>query len=111
MLISSRTPEGEPNHCPVCGKHVSIDPSPLFGDAPCPNCGHLLWFYRLGAEVRFRTPEASRRLRERVIEAIANRTGVSQEEVTGDPWHLQNLEMDSLDLVEIVMDIEEEGLL
>lgn len=44
MEPSSRTPEGEPNHCPVCGKEVRIEPSRPPGDAPCPHCGHLLWF-------------------------------------------------------------------
>ena len=44
MVISSRTPEGQPNHCPVCGSHLRIEPSDPAGDAPCPRCGHLLWF-------------------------------------------------------------------
>jgi anti-anti-sigma regulatory factor len=42
--ISSRTPEGRPNHCPVCGFDLQIEPSDPAGDAPCPQCGHLLWF-------------------------------------------------------------------
>src|SRR3954452_22282213 len=44
MVISSRTPEGRPNLCPVCGSAVKIEPSDPAGDAPCPHCGHLLWF-------------------------------------------------------------------
>ena len=44
MVISSRTPEGRPNHCPVCGSDLMIEPSDPAGDAPCPRCGHLLWF-------------------------------------------------------------------
>lgn len=44
MVISSRTPEGRPNQCPVCGSDVRIEPSDPAGDAPCPRCGHLLWF-------------------------------------------------------------------
>ncbi len=44
MTISSRTPEGTPNRCPVCGKSICIEPSIPPGDAPCPNCGSLLWF-------------------------------------------------------------------
>jgi anti-anti-sigma factor len=44
MVISSRTPEGRPNHCPVCGSDLKIEPSDPAGDAPCPRCGHLLWF-------------------------------------------------------------------
>jgi anti-anti-sigma factor len=44
MVISSRTPEGTPNRCPVCGTQPKIEPSEPAGDAPCPRCGHLLWF-------------------------------------------------------------------
>ncbi len=44
MKPSSRTPEGEPNRCPACGKLARIAPSRPPGDAPCPHCGYLLWF-------------------------------------------------------------------
>jgi hypothetical protein len=44
MLPSSRTPEGLPQRCPVCGNEVRIEPSAPPGDAPCPFCGCLLWF-------------------------------------------------------------------
>jgi anti-sigma B factor antagonist len=44
MTISSRTPEGQPNHCPVCGASLALEPSGPARDAPCPRCGHLLWF-------------------------------------------------------------------
>jgi anti-anti-sigma factor len=44
MTISSRTPEGRSNHCPVCGSDLMIEPSDPAGDAPCPRCEHLLWF-------------------------------------------------------------------
>jgi hypothetical protein len=44
MAPSSRTPEGEPNRCPVCGNAVRLDPSVPSGDAPCAFCGFLLWF-------------------------------------------------------------------
>lgn len=44
MIISSRTPEGRPNLCPVCGAAIEVEPSDPAGDAPCPHCGNLLWF-------------------------------------------------------------------
>jgi anti-anti-sigma factor len=44
MVISSRTPEGQANRCIVCGSEVKIQPSDPACDAPCPRCGHLLWF-------------------------------------------------------------------
>lgn len=44
MIISSRTPEGDPNRCVVCGTRIRIEPSEPTRDAPCPACGHLLWW-------------------------------------------------------------------
>lgn len=44
MIIATRTPEGEPNRCPVCGTRLVIEPSRPPGDAPCPSCGNLVWF-------------------------------------------------------------------
>ncbi len=44
MIPSSRTPEGERNCCPLCGQDVCVEVSFPAGDAPCPHCGHLLWF-------------------------------------------------------------------
>jgi excisionase family DNA binding protein len=44
MNISSRTPEGAPNTCPLCGLELKIEPSRESLDAPCPACGKLLWF-------------------------------------------------------------------
>jgi hypothetical protein len=42
-VISSRTPEGEPFRCPICGLVDRIEASRPPGDAPCPSCGHLIW--------------------------------------------------------------------
>jgi anti-anti-sigma factor len=44
-MISSRTPEGCPHHCPICGQDLQIEPSTVpVRDAPCPYCGCLLSF-------------------------------------------------------------------
>ncbi len=43
MAISSRTPDGTPIDCPLCGAQVRIVPSAESFDVPCPACGHLLW--------------------------------------------------------------------
>jgi len=44
MTISSRTPEGHPNRCPVCRRRLRLSPSWPSADAPCPHCGSLVWF-------------------------------------------------------------------
>jgi hypothetical protein len=41
--VSSRTPEGEPARCPVCGTEAAVVPSAFpIHDVPCSACGHLL---------------------------------------------------------------------
>jgi anti-anti-sigma factor len=50
VIISSRTPEGVPNRCPVCGSDLKLEPSDPAGDAPCPHCGVLLWFDEAGPD-------------------------------------------------------------
>jgi acyl carrier protein len=83
VTISSRTPEGTPNRCPVCGHGFRIEPSQPFGDAPCPACGTLLWF-----------------------EWAAARLGVSPDALRAG--RLDELGLDSLDVVELVMELEEQ---
>jgi hypothetical protein len=63
MEPSSRTPEGEPNRCPVCGKEVHIEPSRPPGDAPCPHCGCLLWFASPSAQALAGVPTVRIQLR------------------------------------------------
>jgi anti-sigma B factor antagonist len=80
MVISSRTPEGQPNHCPVCGSHLRIEPSDPAGDAPCPQCGHLLWFaWEDFGDVQVIRPKGSRLDPEswdRLIDLVAMRSGL-----------------------------------
>ena len=70
VVISSRTPEGDPNRCPVCGRDCRLEPS-LFGrDAPCAHCGHLLWF----------TKSRSTELQEFVTRMVEERFGLLSKE-------------------------------
>ncbi len=107
MRISSRTPEGRPNRCPVCESEVVIDPSelPLFGDAPCPNCGSLLWFMKLPSGVRLLEYEKAEELRDEVIRIVAERLGVDEHELRSLTW--KKLNPDSLDVVELALELEE----
>lgn len=88
MTISSRTPAGEPNRCPICGSRVIVEPSLDTRDAPCPRCGHLLWWFKQRAS----EPAA--------IENVSSDTRLDEVglEIGGD----------SLDAVELVMELEEE---
>jgi hypothetical protein len=106
MVISSRTPEGVPNSCPLCGHQFRIEASQPFGDAPCPACGTLLWFVTTEDEQRLLDPEAAG-----LIELVAARLGVSPDVVRTGP--LNDLGLDYLDVVELIMEsveqIEEHG--
>jgi acyl carrier protein len=82
MSISSRTPEGSPGRCPVCGQDADLEFSSPGGDALCPSCGSLLW-----------------RLRERLP---------GEGELSLNSPLANDLADDSLDVVELVMQLEEE---
>lgn len=105
MFISSRTPEGQPNHCPVCQADVCIEPSPLFGDATCPRCGSLLWFFNTPSQSFVRKQAGSDQIQERLIAYLAEQLGVEPSRITEDT-SLEGL--DSLDITELVMELEAE---
>jgi hypothetical protein len=46
MAISSRTPEGLPHRCPICGAVALVEPAWPRGDAVCPACGSWLLYLR-----------------------------------------------------------------
>ena len=108
MTISSRTPEGVPNHCPICNSDVCIEPSVLFGDATCPNCGSLLWFLNLESNTRVYDRSASRSIEQRVIAIVAEQLGVAPDKITANTSFVNDLGADSLDTVELVMQLEDE---
>jgi hypothetical protein len=58
-IISSRTPEGEWARCLICLKPFCLEPSLPLGDAPCPNCGSLFWFWRQPSSAGGRLPSSA----------------------------------------------------
>lgn len=86
VTISSRTPEGLPHRCPVCGQAARLDPSYPVDDSCCPHCGHLLFWLR---------------------DQISEQFDVDPSTINFST-SLQNLDMDSLDLVELSMKLEAE---
>ena len=94
-MIASRTPEGFPSKCPVCGSATEIEFSDPGDDAPCPYCGHLLL--------------RSTAIFERVRQAFASALGIDPEHITVDTRPADLLgNADSLDTMELVMELEEE---
>lgn len=78
MPVSSRTPEGSPHRCRLCGATAAVETSEPSGDSICPACGSLLW-----------------KIRDRISEE-------SLVTLTDEP------SLDSLEMVELVMECEEE---
>ena len=94
MNISTRTPEGYPGECPLCGFRSSLEfPNPG-EDAPCPVCGCLIW--------------KSTEILEAVAEMCAEQLGVNRESITVDSNFINDLGADSITTVELVMELEEE---
>lgn len=91
MNTSTRTPEGFPGRCPLCGADTDLEFSDPVGDAPCPQCGCLVW--------------RSAQLLEEFRRIIAETLGVPPEELE-DGKLIEELEADSITLVELVMRTE-----
>ncbi len=108
MIISSRTPEGQPASCPLCGASVLIEPSVFIGDATCPRCGQLLWFVQAEEKTRLFDASRSAETKERIIGIIAHQLGVAHEAINNASGLFDELAADSLDVVELVMELEQE---
>lgn len=114
--ISSRTPEGQPNRCPVCGGEVCIEPSAPHGDAPCPKCGVLLWFFRLSDDCYWYEASRVQSILERLAGFFRDKLGLAPSvpvdslASVDDALAMLNktLVSDSLDTVELVMVFESE---
>ena len=107
MVISSRTPEGQSNHCPVCDSEVIVEPSLLFGDATCPKCGSFLWFLNLHSQA-YVFERHARGTRDRVIAILAELLGVDPQKITDGTSFVSDFGADSLDTAELIMVLEEE---
>jgi acyl carrier protein len=84
MAISSRTPEGDPYLCPICGQPAALETSDA-GDTVCPHCGLLLWQLR---------------------DCIADVTGMPADAIQLSDQLVESA-IDSLELVELVMRFED----
>lgn len=87
---SALTPEGELYKCPLCGATLLIEPS-IVGDVCCPRCGQLIW-----------------QIRNRLRQILAEQLGVPKEQIAESTAFATDLRADSLDQVEVVVELEEE---
>jgi acyl carrier protein len=84
VSVSSRTPEGQPLRCEICGDVVAVDVADA-GDAVCPRCGSLMW-----------------KMRSHFAELLH----VPSDEIDLDRLD-EEFAQDSLELVELAMGLEE----
>lgn len=106
--ISSRTPEGVSNHCPLCTALVCIEPSQAPGDASCPSCGQLLWFSPAEAGVICYDYQLVAPIRDRIYDYISASLGINHYALRSSSSFASDVGVDSLDMVEFVMELEEE---
>ncbi len=72
MNVSTRTTEGLPSECPLCGKLMSVAPGDPLSDLVCPHCGSLFFGHlAYSADV----PDDFKRLAERGVYAETDDEG------------------------------------
>jgi len=104
--ISSRTPEGAPNRCPICHAAIRLEASPVTNDAPCPACGALLWFLQSGDDLIVYDAEIATPVADKLMQIVAEQLGINPDQITPDSL-TKEIGADSLDVVELVMELEE----
>src|SRR5260370_24609694 len=105
---SSQPPRGVPDHGPLCDTQIAIPPLQQPGDTPCPNCGNLLWFIRTPTSVLFYASKAITPLRDKILDIIRQTLGANKGWIGPSTSLVDDLQADSLDLVELVMNLDSE---
>lgn len=85
---------------------MCVEPSCVFGDAPCPACGTLLWFIGSESETLFYADD-DKAFADHIARAVAHHLNIPLEELRQTPGWLKELHFDSVDLVEIMMEFED----
>lgn len=96
-----------PNRCPSCDADVTAETSSWFGDIDCPSCGTKLWFLAAADSARFFDHATSTDLQNQAIEMIAERMELDKDALVANPKILDDIEADSLEALELLMDLEE----
>ncbi len=94
------------NTCPLCNCDVHVEGNSLFGEQACAGCGKKLWFLTAAHEARFFDYETSGELRDKACGFIAERFEIDREKLT--PNVLDEMDVDSLEALEMLMELEEE---
>ena len=104
----SSTGPVDKNRCPLCGGEVKVETDQIFGEIDCPQCGKHLWFLSAAFAARFFDFESSTELREQAIGMMAERLELDPSDLANNPKLIQEIETDSLEALELIMDLEEQ---
>ena len=105
MFGHSHTTDTEAGNCPICDAEIGLDPTKKFGEARCTSCGEVIWLIRFSHGVMAFKP--AERVRQRSPQAVlAEYLGIDESKFENQAE--LDLGIDSLDFVELVMELEEE---
>ena len=102
------TPAYRSNSCPHCENELAAEANTLFGDTQCPACDKKLWYLSAANEARFFDYEMSADHRNTTYSFVAERFEVDVSRLQDNPKILDELDIDSLEALEMLMDLEEE---
>ncbi len=94
--------------CPHCDAAVPVSSPELFGDVQCPKCATRLLFLKSGRQASFLGYPEAERVRELLVNFIAEQLGVAKSDVRANASLVNDLGIDSLDALELVLAIDEE---
>ena len=118
LMTRRRMPTGTPNRCPRCRRVFRCKRPDSLGSVNCPQCGAVLWYRPnsgrlLGIETHrpgalFFDAQEMEQERERIIATISKLSNLSPDLVRSKITLEQLLGADSLYIVELVMELEDE---
>ncbi|MEM9943565.1 MAG: phosphopantetheine-binding protein, partial [Planctomycetota bacterium] len=85
-----------------------LEPSIFFGDATCPRCGQLIWFFKSAGGFRIFPRHDQMDLHDRILSRISEQLNVPRSRIINNPRLINEIGADSLDTIELVLELEEE---
>jgi len=103
-MSSAPTPVVSLDCCPGFGTKAVPDAALTSGNLPCPACGRVLWFFRDAAGLQVFSKETA----DKVLDVIVSKLDVEREKLTPSLAFQEDLGADSLDVAEMIMQLEED---
>jgi len=108
MASLSNTPRWESDRCPGCRTDLRTYGFELMGEARCPRCDIALWHITLHSDTAlFIDFAGDPGIKSRILDFLAERLEVARQELESNPELLRGLSDDSLEIVELVVQIDE----